>query len=262
MMNLYFNLALAQDYTQESQKIRVMSEHWLEVNLYCPACGNYPLTKFPNNKPIADFHCEKCGEQFELKSKKKRNYVDNRIACGGYQAMMKRIQSDNNPNFLLLSYTRLDSDYHVQELTLIPKHFISKQMIIPRSKGLPNRPNYIMCSLSLKELPASGKITLIRQGQWCGKKEEVLAQWRENLFLRDQKTETRGWLLAVKMCLDKLPENFTLAQVYEFELILSKYFPENHHVKEKIRQQLQLLRDKGVIEFLGKGKYRKRNYLI
>ena len=29
------------------------------------------------------------------------------------------------------------------------------------------------------------------------------------------------------------------------------------HIKEKIRQQLQVLRDKGLIEFLGNGHYRK-----
>jgi len=36
--------------------------------------------------------------------------------------------------------------------------------------------------------------------------------------------------------------------------------PENHNVKAKARsvQQLQFLRDKGVIEFLGRGHYRKR----
>jgi len=34
--------------------------------------------------------------------------------------------------------------------------------------------------------------------------------------------------------------------------------PENHNVKAKIRQQLQYLRDKGVIEFLGRGHYRMK----
>lgn len=34
-------------------------------------------------------------------------------------------------------------------------------------------------------------------------------------------------------------------------------YPENHHIREKIRQQLQLLRDKGIIEFVGRGRYKK-----
>lgn len=38
------------------------------------------------------------------------------------------------------------------------------------------------------------------------------------------------------------------------------YFKENHHVKDKIRQQLQMLRDNGIIEFTGRGHYRKIQY--
>ena len=32
---------------------------------------------------------------------------------------------------------------------------------------------------------------------------------------------------------------------------------ENHNVKAKVRQQLQFLRDRGVVRFLGRGMYRK-----
>ena len=32
---------------------------------------------------------------------------------------------------------------------------------------------------------------------------------------------------------------------------------ENHNIKAKLRQQLQMLRDRGVIEFLGNGLYRR-----
>ena len=34
----------------------------------------------------------------------------------------------------------------------------------------------------------------------------------------------------------------------------------NNFIKDKIRQQLQLLRDKGIIEFVGRGNYKKVNY--
>jgi type II restriction enzyme len=33
--------------------------------------------------------------------------------------------------------------------------------------------------------------------------------------------------------------------------------PENRHVRDKLRQQLQVLRDLGLIEFLGRGRYRR-----
>ena len=45
--------------------------------------------------------------------------------------------------------------------------------------------------------------------------------------------------------------------MYSFIDELEKKHPDNHNVAAKIRQQLQYLRDKGFIEFLGSGKYRK-----
>lgn len=48
-------------------------------------------------------------------------------------------------------------------------------------------------------------------------------------------------------------KNFTLEQMYRFEEFLAGKHPDNHHIKEKIRQQLQMLRDNGIIEFIGRG---------
>ena len=58
-------------------------------------------------------------------------------------------------------------------------------------------------------------------------------------------------------CVERLPEQFTLAQIYQFETQLQLQFPDNKHIKDKIRQQLQVLRDQQVIEFVGRGQYRK-----
>lgn len=53
-----------------------------------------------------------------------------------------------------------------------------------------------------------------------------------------------------------LPEEFDLTDVYEFAPQLFLRFPENRHIKAKIRQTLQVLRDEGKLEFTGPGKYR------
>ena len=45
--------------------------------------------------------------------------------------------------------------------------------------------------------------------------------------------------------------------MYAFASNLQLKHPENKHVKDKIRQQLQVLRDKGMIEFVSRGHYRK-----
>ena len=42
-----------------------------------------------------------------------------------------------------------------------------------------------------------------------------------------------------------------------FADLLKLKYPENNHIKDKIRQQLQVLRDRGIIEFVQRGHYRK-----
>ena len=37
--------------------------------------------------------------------------------------------------------------------------------------------------------------------------------------------------------------------------LLQKKYPWNHNIRPKIRQQLQVLRDRGLISFLGNGQY-------
>ena len=37
--------------------------------MYCPRCGENRLQHFKNNRPVADFYCPRCENQFELKSK-------------------------------------------------------------------------------------------------------------------------------------------------------------------------------------------------
>ena len=68
----------------------------------------------------------------------------------------------------------------------------------------------------------------------------------------------RGWLLDVLSCVERISNTcFTLSQDYAFEDELSAKHPDNNNVRAKIRQQLQLLRDRGFIEFVRPGEYRK-----
>ena len=57
-------------------------------------------------------------------------------------------------------------------------------------------------------------------------------------------------------CVDRLgKESFALDEIYAFEAELKKLYPENRYVKDKIRQQLQVLRDKGYLDFVAHGQY-------
>ena len=71
--------------------------------------------------------------------------------------------------------------------------------------------------------------------------------------------EAKGWLLDVLVCVERIKkQEFSLDDVYRFEAYLQAKHPENHNVKAKIRQQLQFLRDRNVIEFVGRGQYRMK----
>jgi type II restriction enzyme len=50
--------------------------------------------------------------------------------------------------------------------------------------------------------------------------------------------------------------DFTLAEIYAQEDRLAALYPGNANVRPKIRQQLQVLRDRGYLRFEGRGLYR------
>lgn len=253
-MQLQFNLALIKNYKSNSQKARVLTEDWVARHSYCPNCGKTPLKHFENNRPVADFFCQSCSEEFELKSKK--GNFSSIINDGAYATMVERVQADNNPNFFFLTYSET---YEVQNFIVLPKQFITVDTIIKRKPLGPTarRAGWVGCNIDLSQVSSKGRIFLVKNGQ-IREPELVNKEFRETLFLRKQSFATRGWLLEILKCLDKIKEReFTLEEMYSFEERLKLIFPNNHHIKDKIRQQLQLLRDKGMIEFIGRGRYRK-----
>jgi hypothetical protein len=54
-----------------------------------------------------------------------------------------------------------------------------------------------------------------------------------------------------------LPRDFTLDDVRRYESRLASEYPQNRNIDAKIRQTLQILRDQGVLKFLGGGRYRR-----
>ena len=62
----------------------------------------------------------------------------------------------------------------------------------------------------------------------------------------------------VLICVNQITSQiFTLSDIYAFKNLLALKHPQNNNIKPKIRQQLQFLRDKGFLEFLGDGRYKK-----
>ena len=252
-MDLNFNQQLASAYKSPSQIVRVLSEDWVAKQSYCPNCSAQPLAEFANNEPVADFYCANCKEQFELKSKKAK--LSQIINDGAYETMLARINSDDNPSFFFLTYS---PEFTVNNFLIIPKQFFKPEIIIKRKPlaATAKRAGWVGCNIDLRQVPESGKVYLVKNRTVIAR-DTVTQQFQKTLFLRQQSLDSRGWTLDVWQCIDRLDDKFTLKQVYAFADELQAKHPDNNHVKDKIRQQLQVLRDKGIIEFLGRGYYQR-----
>lgn len=242
-----------ESYKSPSQRIRILTEAWVNKQIYCPNCGAPHLKQYPNNRPVADFFCEHCKEDFELKSKKET--IGNKIVNGAYKTMIERLKSVDNPNFFLLNY----ASFHVLNFFVIPKHFFIPDVIEKRRPLSPiaERADWVGCNILLQRIPQSGRIFLVKDSK-IEPKEKVQAVWRKTLFLREEKKiETKGWLVDTMRCIDQIgKKEFTLRDIYKFESYLSRQHPNNRHIKEKIRQQLQILRDRNYLQFNSRGEYR------
>ena len=243
-------------YRSGSQRARAWTERWIGDWVYCPNCGHSNVSQFENNRPVADFYCTSCSEEYELKSQK--NKFGKKVLDGTFGTMRERLRASNNPSLFLLNYDL--KSLSVINLIVVPKHFFVLEIIEERKPLAPTarRAGWIGCNILLNEIPSTGKIFLVRNRKQLPK-ESVLAEWRKTLFLRDAGTAARGWLIEVMKCVEAIGKReFEINDVYAFESRLGSLYPNNKHVKQKIRQQLQVLRDQGYLEFISRGYYRLR----
>lgn len=254
-MNLAMDLTDKNRYKSQSQLVRVITERWVSSNSYCPVCGANDLAEFNNNQPVADFYCKTCSEQYELKSKS--GNLGNKIVDGAYATMIERISSATNPNFFFLTYDK--SNWLVHDFLIIPKYFIVPSVIEKRNPLKPSarRAGWTGCNILLNNVPATGRQFLVKDSRVLPK-AEVMKKAHQSVFLKEQQPEAKGWTIDILNCIDRIDSTtFSLAQVYAFEEELKSRYPDNNFIKDKIRQQLQLLRDKGLVDFTARGVYRK-----
>jgi len=88
-------------------------------------------------------------------------------------------------------------------------------------------------------------------------KESIIAEAKKVRNLYNNSPEKAKWKIEVLKIIDRLEGRFSLQDIYNYTTSLELLFPENKHIKEKIRQQLQFIRDDGIIIFIGNGKYKK-----
>ena len=253
-MDFTFNEELISGYHGATQKARVLTEDWVARNMYCPICGAPMLTQYEANRPVADFCCHECSADYELKSKERASSgIGDLITDGEYNTMIGRITSFNNPNFLFLTHSNL----HVNNLVLIPNHFFIPEIIEKRKPLGPTerRAGWIGCNIRLTSIPSFGKIYVVKDSKEIDH-EIVHNAYIKSYMLKTDNLQGRGWIMDVLQCIEKLGANFTLKEMYSFVPQLRSRHPENNNIEAKIRQQLQVLRDKGFIEFVSPGHYR------
>ncbi len=243
-------------YTSKSQRARIATEAWGLANFFCPNCESPSLQNSPTNTPSVDYTCLECKSPFQLKAQSK--FLSGRIVDAAYSAMVRAIQEDRTPNLFALEYDA--REWSVRNLILIP-HFAFPLSAIEKRKPLSpaaRRAGWVGCNILIGAIPADARISIIANGR-ANSAKDVRAQFEKIRPLEKLKAKQRGWTLEVLNVLRSLGKtDFSLNEVYLREAELAKLHPENRHVRPKIRQQLQVLRDLGLLDFLGGGEYRLR----
>ena len=254
-MNLQGRLALGNTYKSGSQIARVISEDWCGRELYCAACGSERLLSARVNTPAIDFVCPTCDQRFQLKGFKTWN--QRKIPDAGYESMICAIRSDSVPNLLVLQYT---SDWLIRNLMLVPGVFFSETVIEKRAPlgSKAQRAGWVGCNILLHRIPEDGKIAVVSNGTIVAERP-VRKEYSRVRGLAEVPPEVRGWTLDVLASIRKLGSTrFSLPELYRMEPDLQRIHPRNQNVRPKIRQQLQVLRDLGLIEFRSPGNYALR----
>jgi len=241
-------------YKSASQRARVGTESWGATNFFCPACESPRLRSAPQGTAAIDYVCPSCDSPFQLKSQSKP--LGSRIVDAAYSEMRRAILEDRTPNLFVLQYD-LDA-WAVRTVLLVP-HFALALSAVERRKPLAStarRAGWVGCNILLDKIPVHARIPVVNEGA-PQTPQQVRASYNRLRPLEKLHVEKRGWTLDVLNVVHSLgKKEFSLPDVYANADALAKLHPDNRHVRDKIRQQLQVLRDLGLLEFLGSGSYR------
>jgi type II restriction enzyme len=251
-MELVCDLSIASAYKSLPQRARVLSEGWFAQNSYCLACDADQLYRSPSNTIATDFTCTSCGERYELKSFLKR--PGRSLVDGAYLSLINKIESGTAPTLCLLERNHC---WEIQSLTAIHSSFLTPWVIERRPPLSQNakRAGWVGCNIRLDRIPPDGEIKVIAAGI-PHLKSETRSRFRQFLPLASLSATQRGWTTLTLGIVRKLNRrHFSLGDLYVREEEFSAAYPGNRNVRAKIRQQLQNLRDLGVLSFEGHGEY-------
>jgi type II restriction enzyme len=252
-MNLTCDVSLAANYHSPSQQARVISEGWFLKNVYCLACDADSVKQTSANTKATDFVCPKCKHRYELKAFERRPLRS--LPDGAFKSMMQLVTSGTAPTLCLLEHTE---EWQIRSLTAFHSSFLVPDVVEKRPPLAPTarRAGWVGCNIRLDHIASDGEIAVV-SGGIIQPVDEVRKRFQRFLPLAGKSAEQRGWtLLTLRMVRGLRKQCFNLKEMYALENEFGRAYPENRHIKDKIRQQLQILRDLGVLAFEERGEYR------
>ena len=281
-MNLSMSGEIADAYKSGAQRTRVVTEGWGESNLYCPNCSSPRLDRLRNNTKASDFSCPNCNFWYQLKGQKMP--IRSSITDGAYESMMDAIRSDRAPNYYFMHYDL--PTWTIKNLLLVPKFAFPASAIIkrPALKATARRAGWVGCNFALDRIPVDARIDIVRE-QMVSPPGLVRERFKVvKAAFAELPVSLRGWALDVLNIVRRLEANsalgstrasrvvfgapaehippppspieFTNDNIYAHERELERLHPGNRHIRDKIRQQLQVLRDRGFLVHLGRNRWR------
>ncbi len=253
-MDLHLPTAGLHRYKSASQRARVGTESWAAANLFCPACDSPRLSPLARNAAAVDFSCPGCDSLFQLKSQSKP--LGSRIVDAAYSQMKRAILEDRTPNLYALHYD--PAAWVVRTVILVPRFAFVLSVLERRPPLAPTarRAGWVGCNIVLEKIPEDARIAIVSSGH-ARTPREVRTAYDRLQPLAQLNVEARGWTLDVLNVVRSLNrKEFSLHDVYAHEGQLANLHPKNLHIRPKIRQQLQILRDMRLLHFLAPGQYR------
>ncbi len=174
---------------------------------------------------------------------------------------MDAIQNGQVPHYAFLRYS--SQRWMITDLFIVPGYFFTPAVIEERPplRSTARRAGWIGSNILLRVLPPDARVLVIA-GEQALPPEDVRSAWSRFAFLGAAENAKGGWGADTLICVREMQRaagsnEFSLQDFYRaFEGRLGALHPENRNVQAKIRQQLQVLRDNGVLGFLTAGRYR------
>ena len=224
--------------------IRDLCENWFLDNVFCPNCGYEKLNKTPSS--ASTFCCSACQNKFLLTYREEKDESQLSVELPfSYNKIISQIESALIPDTFVLFFNEYCD---VTRLFLVHKKFITTDAII--QKG--NVP-----FLALDKILGLGIIRFFQYEEDLDG-SEILAAYQNAKLAEEESAEFNGWVKDVYLCIVKIgKEEFELNDVYRYVDYLKQKHVNNNTIEAKIRQQLQVLRKRGYLEFLGHGRFRR-----